>query len=214
MSVRSVIVKALCSAFLVVAASNTAGAAPLFSITNTTGLPVINPPFTLGFEFTATSTFLATELGFFDSGLDGLVESHQVGLWTNGGTLLAAATVPSGVAAPLLNGFRYVPIAPVLITPGNYRAGALILSPNDAIVFTGNATGFATIPGIAFVTSRFDAAPTLVFPFFTVTDEPGYFGPNVNLNGVAVIPEPLTLALVASGLAGAFVRRRTPRLSK
>ena len=135
MSFESKVSSALVGASLVFAGTNVAQAAPLLSITNTVGQTLGNPPFTLGFEFTATSTFWATDLGFFDSSADGLAEAHAIGLWDNSGTLLASTVLPSGMAGTLVSGFRYVPIAPVLLTPGSYRVGALFSSGADPVVF-------------------------------------------------------------------------------
>lgn len=141
----------------------------------------------------------------FDSSFDGLAEAHAIGLWDSGGTLLASAVVPAGTGGTLVSGFRYVPIAPVLLGPGNYRVGAVFTSGADPNIFPGGATGFATISGINFVTSRFVDGAVLTFPTASGGDDPSYFGPNVNLTEV---PEPLTLMLVGSGLATALVRRR------
>ena len=205
MSFRSKVSSALVGASLVFAGTNVAQAAPLLSITNTVGQTLGNPPFTLGFEFTATSTFWATDLGFFDSSADGLAEAHAIGLWDNSGTLLASTVLPSGMAGTLVSGFRYVPIAPVLLTPGSYRVGALFSSGADPVVFNGFATGFATLSDITFVANRWQAGAVLSFPAGSYGDEPSFFGPNVNLTEV---PEPLTLMLVGSGLATTLVRRR------
>jgi hypothetical protein len=193
-------------ATLVLAGASAAQAAPIFSISNATGQTLGNPPFTLGFEFTASSAFTATDLGLFDADGNGLAESHLVGLWNAGGTLLATTVVPGGVAGTLVNGFRYVAIAPVLLTPGTYRVGALYLSGVEPLIFPGAATGFATIAGITFAASRFVDGGVLADPTVSASNEPSYFGPNVNV--VAAVPEPFTLMLVGSGLATAIVRRR------
>jgi hypothetical protein len=74
-------------------------------------------------------TIVFTQLGVFDDGGDGLVNSHQIGLWRDDGTLLASTTVPAGTAAPLFGGYRYVPITPVVIpftgqNPGHFVVAA------------------------------------------------------------------------------------------
>src|SRR5436309_1918942 len=56
------------------------------------------------------NTIAITQLGIFDSGGDGLLNPHQIGLWRieGGGsqgalTLLASVTVPAGTGAPLVD---------------------------------------------------------------------------------------------------------------
>jgi hypothetical protein len=69
-----------------------------------------------------------TQLGVFDNGGDGLVNSLEVGLWQAGnvtGTLLASATVPAGTLAPLADGDRWVSITPVRIP---YVVGSYVVA--------------------------------------------------------------------------------------
>ena len=61
---------------------------------------------TKGWGLIQGSTFhsddiLITQLGVFDDGGDGLVNSHAVGLWTADGALLASTIVPAGTVASL-----------------------------------------------------------------------------------------------------------------
>jgi hypothetical protein len=60
-----------------------------------------------------------TQLGVFDDGGDGLANSHRIGLWTVSGLLLASAIIPAGTSAPLVEGYRYVSITPIIIPIGN-----------------------------------------------------------------------------------------------
>jgi hypothetical protein len=68
--------------------------------------------YSLGYTFSTTDQLTVTQLGFFNP--RGLANSHEVGIFTVGGTLLASTTVPAGslttVTDPL---FSYVPIAPL-----------------------------------------------------------------------------------------------------
>jgi len=72
---------------------------------------------TLGWGFSLTTPLTVTDLGYFDGNL-GLVDPHPVGIWDSIGNLLATATVPSGGAGALVNGFRFVPITPVTLGAG------------------------------------------------------------------------------------------------
>src|SRR5439155_1220605 len=79
----------------------------------TLGSVSINPPSSFtgnrGWQFERAGSpndILITQLGVFDSGGDGLINPHEVGLWRIGddnisSTLLASATVPAGTDAPL-----------------------------------------------------------------------------------------------------------------
>jgi len=57
-------------------------------------------------------------LGFFDDGGDGLLSSHDVGIYDLGQTLLGSVTIPAGTGATLANGTRWV----TLSTPINLSA--------------------------------------------------------------------------------------------
>src|SRR4051794_39543468 len=79
---------------------------------------------TIGFSFTPASNVVVTALGVWDASTgDPLTQSHQVGIWTAGGTLLASGTVPAN--GPLTGSWRYVSISPVTLTAGqSYIVGS------------------------------------------------------------------------------------------
>jgi len=85
---------------------------------------------TRGWRFTVNEEIQVEELGFWDSGLDGLSQPHPVGIWRDADqALLTTATVPDSTAAPLEGTFRWVSTEPVTLTPGNtYVIGAYWLS--------------------------------------------------------------------------------------
>ena len=63
---------------------------------------------TFGYTFGVGAPLTLAGLSFSDAGGDGLSYSHAVGLWTNGGALLASLTIDSGVTDLLdAGGFRY-----------------------------------------------------------------------------------------------------------
>jgi hypothetical protein len=186
-----------------------ASASPLVSFDNLTGQGLGNPPFTLGWEFSVGSRdMLATGIGFFDSSQDGLTESHEMGIFASDGSLLRSGTIAAGTGATLIDQFRYIGIAPLLLSAGQtYRVGAVFATGADPVVFPGFATGFSTVPGITFNGSRFAFGATLADPTLSLSADPAYFG--VNIDATAV-PEPTTLLLLGSGMV-ALIRRRVAK---
>jgi hypothetical protein len=151
-----------------------------------------------------------TELGVFDSGGDGLDNPHQVGLWTTDGTLLASATVPAGSLAPLVDGYRYVSIAPVTVTKifsatfgyiiaAQYSAGDTddLVTPVSGALSTGVFPLTGSFPAIG----RYGLGPGLPFPNQPTIPMEGSIGPGFwepNFQFVAV-PEPSVFAFFALG---------------
>src|SRR6266850_1927080 len=76
--------------------------------------------YTSGTEFTVGSQPLSVaQLGAYDAGANGLVESHDVGLWDSANTLLGSVTVPSGTGATLAGTYRYTALATPVILLAN-----------------------------------------------------------------------------------------------
>jgi hypothetical protein len=182
---------------------------------NTTGSSGLgNPPFTLGSEFSTSMPITVTGLGVFDDSLNGLVDSYQVAIFDSLGNIVVMGTVASGTADPLINQFRYTPTS-VLLTPGDYRIGALFLTGDDPLIFPGVATNFATASGITFEAAAFFPGGSLSDPIFNNGTDPAYFGPNFTFETTAPVPEPTTLALLGTGLLGLAMmyRRKLGRTS-
>jgi hypothetical protein len=193
---------------LAVSAGAAHAASIAYTIDNVTGQTLQNPPFTLGFQFTANIDMTVISLGLFDSSQDGLVESHAAGIWDSGGTLLGSTVIPSGVAGTLVNQFRYVATSISLLAGQNYFIGALYLTGSDPLIFPGFASNFATDPGVTFLQSQFAGGAVLTFPSLTAGQDPAYFGPNFQFEAV---PEPASMAMLAIGGAGVWFRRRQKR---
>jgi hypothetical protein len=132
---------------------------------------------TLGYAFTVTSPIRVTNLGVWDYGGngDGLLEP---------GTQLIQTTIPAGTSGTLVDGYRYVPIAPVILAPGNYTIGAYY-EPIGGFIkerVMSFCTKIASASEISYVGSRSSLYAGFRFPRYNDRGEKsgpkGFFGPN------------------------------------
>jgi hypothetical protein len=164
---------------------------------------------TRGWAFSTASTINVTSLGWWDEDGDGLGASHQVGIWSNIGTLLMSATVNSGTTDPILSGFRFNSSlsGSTLLTPGTYVIGG----KSESADATRRAGGLivTTAAGIAHMENRTSGDSSFAFPDGTQESlDPGYFGPNFQFTTSAV-PEPSAFVLMGGGIAAlALLKRR------
>ena len=174
--------------------------------------PQTNPGCTMGWAFQVNSPILVSDLGVFDANSDGLANSHDVGIWTAGGALLASVNVSnvSGVVAPSADAtgqWVLTAVAPLLLAPGSYTIGAFYLN-DDADRFRMEAPTI-TIPQITHLGGRAEfSVSSLTFP--TVAPgggafEPSAFGPTFTATAV---PEPGMLLLIGTGAVAAYRRTR------
>ena len=152
----------------------------------------------LGWTFTPSSVGVRlTDLGLFDHLDDGLAASHEIGVWTDSGTLVVSVTVSGGTSHALEDHFRYSELtANVTLEVGTtYVIAALFSSGGlaDRAVATTSSVQAAT-DDISFVnkvecTSVNVPSSNLVFPdphdgslactyTLMTTNDAGYFGPN------------------------------------
>lgn len=164
---------------------------------------------TLGWAFNLNTEVRLDRLGFFDSNDDGLIASHDVGIWTTSGDLVASATVPSGTGGSLLGGFRYVNVVPSVQLPiGEYviggHFGGNTFGNGSQELFIQGSSSIETHPFVEYV-GRAGDGPGFVFP----TPNPQTGGTDFTaVNFQFNIPEPSTciMLLMASAL-GLMVRR-------
>jgi Domain of unknown function (DUF4082) len=167
---------------------------------------------TLGWGFTLADAVTVTDLGYFD-GNGGLTDAHPVGIWNSIGDLVAEATVPSGSTADLVSGFRFVPIAPVVLGPDTYSVGgyANATSPDE---FRFEVPLVTTVPGLSFGPANlFTQADSLTQPI-TPADafsQDGYFGPDFMVSSPTGVPEPSDIGISLLALAAIVMGRHFRR---
>ena len=135
---------------------------------------------TIGWTFDIADATLIAELGIFDpSPLDPLATSHEVGLWSADGTLLAQTIVPPD--APFRGGFRWVAVAPVVLEPGQgYSVGALyntLVSADFPKILGTVETADQVIFGHAAQSGSGFARPDILQEAW----DPGGFGPSFSI---------------------------------
>jgi hypothetical protein len=164
-----------------------------------------NNAWSLGFAFQVNSPISVDGLSFYDDAKNGLTQTHDVGLWTAAGTLIASTTVPDGTAAPLDGFFRVQSVTPFILPAGDYVVAAETGDEN----YTYDPTGFSTIPQVSFLNDLYILSPTLAFPDSNIEGTIGYFGANVHV-GNEVPDAASSIMLLSMGLAGlaAFGRKK------
>lgn len=160
--------------------------------------------FSLGWSFNVLTPFSVTALGFYDAGRDGLIQAHDVGLWTAGGSLLASATVIG--SDPLISFWRFASITPVVLGVGSY-----IIAANNGWEAYPLAGPSGTIfnSNISYDTDRYLQGTTLQFPTTTSgtsSANAAWLAANFLVespnHAEEVVPEPATMSLLAAGLIG------------
>jgi hypothetical protein len=154
----------------------------------------------------------------YDAGLNGLVNSHQVGIWNSTGTLLISGTVASGTTDPLVGKFRYTNALTGILTlaAGDYVIGGSTTGdPIVGVIPSGNVT---TAPNITFLQNRTNGiSNTFSFPGITQSGvDVGLFGPNFQFTPATPVPEPMTIlgTMTAAGMGVAMRRKQQKATTK
>lgn len=151
-----------------------------------------------GWEFSLSAPISVEGLAYWDADGDGLMTSHEIGIWQLDGILITSATVTAGESTPILSGFRITDIAPTNLGPGTYRIAAFNPNSgghNDPLITTAPHSTFPSpISWDARVFSAFESS--FQFPTNTNTIAPsGNFGVAFTYS----VPEPSSLGFLAIG---------------
>lgn len=98
---------------------------------------------TYGWRFTLESPVSVTDLGYFDSALngEGFLYQNRVGIWDSGGSLLVDAILPAGTGATPLSSYRFVSVDPITLNAGEtYFIGGHSPAANELILNPGSQT--------------------------------------------------------------------------
>ena len=94
--------------------------------------------------------------------------------------MIASGTVASGTAAPLVDGFRWVEVTPVLLAPGQTYVVAGTDPNPGGDVYEIQASGVTYDARLNYVQNRWISSSTLTLPTNnSATFEDAYFGPNL-----------------------------------
>ncbi|AFY74948.1 hypothetical protein Syn7502_03046 [Synechococcus sp. PCC 7502] len=168
--------------------------------------------YVFGYSFTVNAKNITVDkLGYFDAEKDGLLTSHNVGIFRESDqSLVVSATIPSGTS--LLTGFfQYVSVSPtVLIAGETYRIGGTQLTGFD--IYSLNNNDFTVNPAITYNTDVYadGNGSTLIYPSIpnTAGVNNGFFGGNFTFTDSTPVPFEFSPALGLGALGGLIITKK------
>lgn len=188
----------------------------LYTFSSVSSTYTENRSLSLGFVFTANSTFNVGTLGWFDATGTGFQSSHTVGIYDANRDLLTSITLADGTSDPLRNGFRYHAITPITLQAGATYTLAGTTEALNAYTANDFVSGFTVNPAftIGCDAAFYSVSSTLVDPAgdLQYSDYRAYSGPNLEGTIASTdAPEPSAILLLSMGMLVLFVVRRKLR---
>ena len=153
-----------------------------------------------------SSPVTVTALGYYHGG-GPWTDTHDVGLFDTSGNLVISSTLVEGGGCTDIGHFCFNAIAPITLLP---TQSYLIVGYSGIDPYTWNDPGFDWDPRITYIGNNWVASGSLTFTGFGLINDTtdGYWGPNFLMSGST--PEPGSLLLFGSGIAGlgGLLRRR------
>jgi hypothetical protein len=173
---------------------------------------------TVGTKFLSSISTSVIRLGVYDYGDNGLINSHEVGIWhatdAVGDLPFVSVTIPAGTIATLLNGYRWEEVTASIVAGQEYVIGAAYPGGLSEVADDWFKIVAPIDSNFTLEEARYTSVSGLSIPNYTVTGISGYFGPNFEIpaeTGDGNVPEPATLivwSMLGLSGAGAWVWRR------
>lgn len=158
-----------------------------------------------GSEFTTTSALTIRSLGWLDVEGDGLLGTHQVGLWDVVSMSLLASVDVASTSATILSAqgtaqWFMENIGPVTIAAGTYRVAGLV-GASSHLALSGDKIGNGVTLSSGYVRTDFPSGG-FNYPGLSFTSQAVRATLSTDFVGVAnAVPEPSTLAMCGIGLS-------------
>ncbi len=198
---------------LLISSLNSISHAGIIALESTRGVGNQNYSGSLAMYFDVTSAINVTELGAFDSGLDGFISNIQVGIFDRNTNLMVTEIATLlGTSNTLIGNSRFFDITDVKLEIGNYAIVARGFGSDS----NGNAGSFGPAPiinddsgVIQFIGGGYFGGSSITD--FNLIPDSGpanrYDAGTFIYNRAMQVPEPSTLAIFALGVIGLASRR-------